>query len=107
VKCGTKGEMRLSDAYHPLAIDELLSIERYLEDSQKALALEFRAEFDEAVIQVLEFPESASLVSPLSIRRRIFSRLQYRFFYVVEDSYLVILSVKHRRQLDDWTTHYP
>ena len=59
------------EAYTEAALEETLEIETYLESQSSGLGVAFRAELNATVDALLEFPESAPVVSSKAIRRRL------------------------------------
>ena len=91
------------EAYTEAALEETLEIESYLESQSSGLGKIFRAELNATVDVLLEFPESAPVVSPRDIRRRLLPRFPYAVLYVLTDDLLLILAVTHiRRAPESW-----
>ena len=68
------------EAYAEAALEETLEIETYLESRSLGLGVAFRAELNATVDALLEFPESAPVVSLKGIRRRVMPRFPYTVF---------------------------
>ena len=91
------------EAYTEAALEETLEIETYLESQSLGLGTAFRAELNATVDTLLEFPESAPMVSPKAIRRQLLPRFPYAVLYVLMDDLLLILAVTHtRRAPESW-----
>ena len=86
------------EAYTEAALEETLKIETYLESQSLGLGVAFRAELTATVDTLLEFPESALMVSPRDIRRRLLPRFPYAVLYVLTDDLLLILAVAHTKR---------
>jgi len=89
---------RLREAYTEAALEETLEIETYLATQSSGLGEAFRAELNATIDALLEFPESAPVVSPKAIRRRLLPRFPYAVLYVLSDDLLLILVVTHTRR---------
>ena len=65
------------------------------------------AEVQKAVNQLLEFPESTSLIRG-DVRGRIVARFPYTLMYRILDEVVVILAVAHHRQRPEfWVDREP
>lgn len=86
---------RYRETYTEAALEETLEIEGYLEARRTGLGNAFRAELNATVDALLEFPESAPVVSSEGIRRRLLTRFPYAVVYLLTDDLLLILAVTH------------
>ncbi len=90
------------EAYAEAALEETLEIESYLEAQSSGLGGTFRTELNATVAALLEFPESAPVVSPKAIRRRLLPRFPYVILYVLTEDLLLILAVAHTRRAPEF-----
>ena len=83
------------ESYLEAALEEILEIEFYLEAQRKGLGDAFRVEINDVVELLLDFPESAPVVSPKGIRRRLLHRFPYAVLYVLTEDLLLVIAVAH------------
>jgi plasmid stabilization system protein ParE len=88
-------EKRYSESYLEAALEEILEIEFYLESQRKGLGDAFREEVNSTTELLLDFPESAPVVSKKGIRRRLLHRFSYAILYVLTGDSLLVIAVAH------------
>ena len=89
------------------ARSELRAAAHYYHERSPRVAASFMAEVQKAVNQLLEYPESASLIRG-DVRGKIVSRFPYTLMYRILDDVVVILAVAHHRQRPEfWVDREP
>ena len=90
------------EAYTEAALEDILAIAAYLEARRKGLGKAFRNELDTVISTLLDFPESAPVVSDRGVRRRLLTRFPYTVLYVLRDDLLLVLAVAHTSRAPDY-----
>ncbi len=85
----------------------MLKAEDYFERIHAKLALQFREAINLEIETLLEFPESAPVVHPRGLRRRLLTGFKFKIIYIIyiieeELGLLTILSVRHTSQADEF-----
>jgi toxin ParE1/3/4 len=84
--------------FNPLAEKELFDAAAYYEDQRSGLGLEYLKEVEHAVIFLIRYPESGSMVQG-SVRRLVLPKFPYSLLYrVLENDQIRILAVAHHKR---------
>jgi toxin ParE1/3/4 len=84
-------------SFHHLAEEELRDAARYFEQARPGLGTAFLDEAEQAIQQILEFPESAPEVEK-GVRKKLLRRFPYAVLYSIREKDLRILAVPNQRQ---------
>jgi len=76
---------------------ELRSAAHYYRERSLRVASSFMASVQDAIDQIVEFPESAPVIRG-HIRGKVISRFPYTLMYRVEDDDVLVLAVAHQKQ---------
>lgn len=90
----------LSELYHPKARLELIEAAEYYRAISPQLSRTFMQAYDQALAEILEFPEIAPLVplTDFEVRRRNLGRFPYYIVYILEPDALYIYAIAHSKR---------
>ncbi len=89
--------MRRRFSFHPIAEQELNEAAAYYEAESHGLGSAFLKEVEKAVQQVLNYPESAPLLSRL-VRKKVVRRFPYNVMYSVIPTGIRILAIANQKR---------
>ena len=76
---------------------ELRSAAHYYRDRSRRVASLFMRSVQDAIDQIIEFPESAPIIRG-QVRGKIISRFPYTLMYHMENGVVLVLAVAHEKQ---------
>ncbi len=80
---------------------ELRNAAHYYRERSRRVAASFMASVQDAIDQIVEFPESAPVIRS-EVRGKIISRFPYTLMYRVEDDIILVLAVAHQKQRPEY-----
>ncbi len=83
---------------HPGADAELTEAVRYYEREERGLGARFEAEVVRGIDRIRIAPESAPVVRPGGVRRKVLSGFPYSLVYAVEPDRIRIVAVMHHKR---------
>ncbi|MCD4750999.1 MAG: type II toxin-antitoxin system RelE/ParE family toxin [Thermoanaerobaculales bacterium] len=86
------------------ARSELRDAARYYRERSRLAALSFVQSVQDAIEQIIEFPESAPKIRG-QVRGKTVSRFPYTLMYRVEKDVVVVLAVAHHKQRPEYWIH--
>jgi toxin ParE1/3/4 len=95
-------EQSYDSLFHPEARFELLNATEYYRERSPELARDFYEEVNEAVNELLEFPESSPVIHPIGVRRKVLQRFPYNVLYAVDPDVLFIVAIAHQKRRSDY-----
>jgi toxin ParE1/3/4 len=88
--------------FHPEAQFELLNAIEYYRERSPELARDFYEEVNRAIEDLLEFPESALVIHPIGVRRKVMQRFPYNVLYTADPDVLYIVAIAHQKRRPDY-----
>ena len=80
---------------------ELRNAAHYYRERSLRVASSFMASVQDAIDQIVDFPESAPVIRG-QIRGKVISRFPYTLMYRVEDNVVLVLAVAHQKQRPEY-----
>jgi toxin ParE1/3/4 len=80
---------------------ELRNAAHYYRECSRRVAASFMASVQDAIDQIVEFPESAPVIRG-EVRGKIISRFPYTLMYRIEDDIILVLAVAHQKQRPEY-----
>ena len=80
---------------------ELRNAALYYRERSRLVALSFLRSVQDAIDQIVEFPESAPVIRG-QVRGKTVSRFPYTLMYRVESNVILVLAVAHQRQRPEY-----
>jgi plasmid stabilization system protein ParE len=84
--------------FHPAARLDYVQASEYYRAIDPKLNYRFLDEFEQAIEEILEFPELYPVVHPVGARRKPLRKFPYCIIYLEEPDALFIVAVGHQRQ---------
>ncbi len=95
-------ELSYDSLFHPEARLELLNAIEYYRKRSPELARDFYEKVNEAINELLEFPESSPLIHPIGVRRKVMQRFPYNVLYTADPDVLYIVAIAHQKRRPDY-----
>lgn len=83
------------------ARNELRNAAQYYRERSPRAASSFMASIQDAIDQIVEFPESAPTIRG-QVRGKVISRFPYTLMYLVEQGVVLVLAVAHQKQRPEY-----
>jgi toxin ParE1/3/4 len=80
---------------------ELRNAAHYYREVSRRVAAAFMMSVQDAIDQIVEFPESAPIIRG-QVRGKIISRFPYTLMYRVEEDVVLVLAVAHHKQRPEY-----